>query len=133
MPGFPDGIESPFDELLGLNLTETGPERVAGHLPVSPRLHQPTGIVHGGVYATIVETVASIGATLALGGRGVAVGIDNTTDFLRPVRDGELRVEGAPVTRGRSLQLWEVSIADERGRPVARGRVRLMNVDAAAQ
>ena len=132
MPGFPHGVESPFDELLGLSLTETGPERVAGVLPVTARLHQPTGIVHGGVYATIVETVASVGATLALEGRGVAVGIDNTTDFLRPVRDGELRVEGRPVTRGRSLQLWEVSVTDERGRPVARGRVRLMNVGDAA-
>jgi uncharacterized protein (TIGR00369 family) len=123
---------SPFDDLLGFELTEIGPERVVGTLPVTAKLHQPFGIVHGGVYATVVETAASFGATVALRG-GRAVGVNNSTDFLRAVRDGVLRVEAVRVQFGRSLQLWQVSITDERERLVAYGRVRLMNLDPPAE
>jgi hypothetical protein len=65
---------SPFDELLGYTITGIGPERVTGVLPVTPKLHQPFGIVHGGVYTTVVETTASVGAmpsaTASCGSRG---------------------------------------------------------------
>jgi uncharacterized protein (TIGR00369 family) len=99
-------------------------------VPVTPDLQQHYGIAHGGVYASMVETTASVGAAIWLGDRGRTVGISNSTDFLRAVRDGELRAEATPVNRGRSTQLWEVGITDERGRLVARGRVRLMNLIA---
>ena len=120
---------SPFDELLGYTITGIGPERVTGVLPVTPKLHQPFGIVHGGVYTTVVETTASVGAMAAWPGER-AVGVSNHTDFLKAVRDGELRVEGTRLQLGRTMQLWQVSITDERDRLVAHGRVRLMNLDA---
>ena len=120
---------SPFDELLGYAITEIGPERVTGVLPVTPKLHQPFGIVHGGVYTTLVETTASYGAVAALGG-GRAVGVSNHTDFLKAVREGELRTEGTRLQLGRTMQLWQVNITDDRDRLVAHGRVRLMNLDA---
>ena len=127
MTTVPEIPSSPFDELLGFRITEATPERVTGVLPVTPKLHQPFGIVHGGVYATVVETTASVGAVVALGG-GQAVGVSNTTDFLRGVRDGELRVEGTRLQLGRTMQLWQVRITDERDQLVAHGRVRLMNL-----
>jgi 1,4-dihydroxy-2-naphthoyl-CoA hydrolase len=130
LPGLPE-LPSGFDKLVGIRFEEATRDRVVATIPVTPDLHQGYGIVHGGVYATAVETTASVGATLWLGGEGRAVGIANHTDFLRPVREGELRVEAAPINRGRSTQLWEVAITDERGRPVAHGRVRLMNLNAA--
>ena len=132
LPDLPDLPEVPgrFDKLLGLRFEEASADRVVAVIPVTPDLHQAYGIVHGGVYASAVETAASVGASLWLAGRARAVGIANHTDFLRPVRDGELRVEATPVNRGRSTQLWEVAVTDERGRPVAHGRVRLMNLDA---
>jgi 1,4-dihydroxy-2-naphthoyl-CoA hydrolase len=129
LPDLPD-LPSRFDKLLNLRFEEATGDRVVAVVAVTPDLQQHYGIVHGGVYAAMVETTASVGAALWLGARGMPVGIANSTDFLRAVRDGELRAEAAPVNRGRSTQLWEVGITDQRGRTVARGHVRLMNLDA---
>ncbi len=119
---------SPFDELVGTEVTEASGDRVVARVAVTGRLHQPNGIVHGGLYATVVETTASIGANLWLDGDGVAVGVANHTDFLRSVRAGTLRVDAVPVQRGRSLQLWRVDVTEEAGALVAYGNVRLMNL-----
>jgi 1,4-dihydroxy-2-naphthoyl-CoA hydrolase len=124
LPEFPGG----FDKLLGMRFEEATGDRVVAVIPVGPDLLQAYGIVHGGVYASAVESTASLGAALWLADRGRAVGIANHTEFLRPVREGELRVEATPVNRGRSTQLWEVAITDDRGRLVAQGSVRLMNL-----
>ena len=121
---------SRFDALAGIRLKEATPDRVVAVVPVTPRLHQAYGIVHGGVYATLVETVGSYGAALWLGGRGRTVGISNYTEFLRAVRDGDLVAEATPLARGQTLQSWEVSVTDGQGRLVAHGRVRLMNLPA---
>ena len=132
LPELPDlpALPSGFDKLVGLRFEEVTADRVVAVIPVTPDLHQAYGIVHGGVYATAVASTASVGAAVWLGAEGRAVGIANHTDFLRPVREGQLRAEATPVNRGRSTQLWEVAITDERGRPVAHGRVRLMNLNA---
>jgi uncharacterized protein (TIGR00369 family) len=122
-----DRYASPFDDLVGTRVLEASGERVVAEVDVAPHLHQPTGIVHGGVHATLVETAASIGASLWLGETGLAVGVTNSTDFLRPVSEGTLRVVAEPIQRGRTMQLWEVAITDEQDRPVASGRVRLFN------
>jgi 1,4-dihydroxy-2-naphthoyl-CoA hydrolase len=124
-------LPSRFDKALGLRFEEATGDRVVAALTVTPDLQQHYGIVHGGVYAAMVETTASVGAAVWLGEAGRPVGIANSTDFLRPVREGELRAEATPLNRGRSTQLWEVSVTDERGRAVAHGRVRLMNLSVA--
>ena len=131
MPELPDIPELPsgFDKLVGIRFEEASGDRVVAVVPVGPDLHQGYGIVHGGVYATAVESAASVGAALWLGARGRAVGIANHTDFLRPVREGELRVEATPLARGQSTQLWQVAISDQQGRLVAHGEVRLMHLD----
>ena len=118
---------SGFDDVVGTRVLEASGDRVVAEVDVKPHLHQPTGIVHGGVHATLVETTASVGASLYLGDVGMAMGISNHTDFLRPVSEGTLRVVAEPIQRGRTMQLWQVSITDEQDRPVAAGRVRLMN------
>jgi 1,4-dihydroxy-2-naphthoyl-CoA hydrolase len=119
---------SGLDKLLGVRVAEASPDRVVAVCPVTPDLHQPFGLVHGGVYATLVETTASIGGAQWLGDQGRPVGISNHTDFLRPVRGGELRAEATPLARGRTTQLWQVAISDQRDRLVAHGRVRLINL-----
>jgi 1,4-dihydroxy-2-naphthoyl-CoA hydrolase len=124
-------LPSRFDKALGLRFEEATGDRVVAALTVTPDLQQHYGIVHGGVYAAMVETTASVGAAVWLGEAGRPVGIANSTDFLRPVREGELRAEATPLNRSRSTQLWEVSVTDERGRAVAHGRVRLMNLSVA--
>lgn len=117
-----------FDATLGLRFDSYDGDEVLARLTVTPALQQPYGIVHGGVYCSIVETTASVGAALWFGQRGNVVGVSNHTNFLRAVREGELSVRATPVQRGRTQQLWTVDVRDEQERLVARGEVRLANV-----
>jgi 1,4-dihydroxy-2-naphthoyl-CoA hydrolase len=117
-----------FTAPLGLQVESAGPEELRVRWAVEPSQWQPYGITHGGVYCTVVETVASIAAALWLGEEGQVVGVSNHTDFLRAVREGELVATGTPIHRGRLQQLWLVEIHDERERLVARGQVRLQNL-----
>ena len=119
---------SSFDGVVGLELRDISADRVTARLPVAPHLHQPYGIVHGGVLCTVVETTASVGAATWFGDRGNVVGVSNHTNFLRAVRDGVLDVVATPVHRGRTQQLWQVAVTDEQERLVARGEVRLANI-----
>lgn len=121
---------SGFDELVGTRVIEASGDRVVAEVDIDARHHQPFGIVHGGVHATLVETTASIGASLWLGEGRAAMGISNHTDFLRPVSTGTLRVEATPLQRGNTMQLWHVAVTDDQDRPVAFGRVRLFNRDS---
>jgi uncharacterized protein (TIGR00369 family) len=113
---------------IGLTLDELSDDRLAVSWTVTPDVHQPNGILHGGVHCWIVETVASIGGGRWFGDRGVVVGVSNQTDFFRAVREGRLTSVGTPVHRGRSQQLWDVETRDDGGRLVARGQVRLQNL-----
>ncbi|WP_216894110.1 PaaI family thioesterase [Nocardia alni] len=123
--------EGYFTDLIGLKYTETSPDRVVAEWVVSPQQHQPAGIVNGGVYCTVIETIASVGGGVWYGDRGNVVGVNNNTDFLRAVREGVLRAVATPLHRGRSQQLWQVVITDEQERVVARGQVRLQNLASA--
>ena len=133
VPGDPtpstlDDIIGPFVRHLGIEFTSMTPDRVEARWVVEPHLHQPYGIVHGGVHCSVVETLASVGAALWLGERGQVVGVNNNTDFFRAVREGELTSAATPLHRGRSQQLWLVETVDATARTVARGQVRLQNL-----
>jgi uncharacterized protein (TIGR00369 family) len=120
---------SAFVAATGLELTEVTGTRVAGSIDLGPAHHTPWGVVHGGVYCTVVESAASIGASTAVAERGqFSVGVSNQTDFLRPMTAGRLDVVAEPVQQGKTLQLWLVTLAREDGKLVARGQVRLQNV-----
>jgi uncharacterized protein (TIGR00369 family) len=125
-------LPSPFTELFGLRIDTLTPEEVTGSLTVDPARHlHPWGAVHGGVYCTLSETLATLGAQLsALPAGKLASGIENHTSFLRQVRDGELRARAVAINRGRQLHLWAVTIADDRDRLVAHSVVRLALLDA---
>jgi 1,4-dihydroxy-2-naphthoyl-CoA hydrolase len=121
---------SRFAAASGFEPTEISGTRVTGVVELGPDQHTPWGVVHGGVYCTVVESAASVGASAAVLDRGqFAVGVSNQTDFLRPMTSGRLDVVAEPVQQGRTLQLWQVTLtrADD-GKLVARGQVRLQNV-----
>ena len=122
-----------FDAVLGLRLTELTPDRVAATFSVEPHLHQPYGILHGGVLCSVVESAASVAGAVWFGDRGNVVGVSNHTNFLRAVREGTLDVEATPVHRGRTSQLWSVRVTDAGGRLVAKGEVRLANIASTDQ
>jgi 1,4-dihydroxy-2-naphthoyl-CoA hydrolase len=121
-------VEVGLLKLLGMRFEAASADRVVLTCPVTPNLHQPYGLVHGGVHASLAETAASVAGALWFGDRGKVVGISNHTDFLRATRDGVLRAEATPLARGRTTQLWEVAISDDQGRLVAHAKVRLQNV-----
>jgi uncharacterized protein (TIGR00369 family) len=123
-----DELQRGFIKLVGIRTEEATADRVVLTCPVTPDLYQPFGLVHGGVYATLAETAASVAGALWFGDRGKVVGVSNHTDFLRAVRGGELRAQATPLARGRTTQLWQVEIADDQGRLVAHAKVRLQNV-----
>jgi 1,4-dihydroxy-2-naphthoyl-CoA hydrolase len=114
---------------LGVEMLEASGDKVVAAWDVRPDMHQPYGIVHGGVYCSVIETVASYAAALWFT-EGQVVGVSNQTDFLRAVRDGRLTATATPIHRGRLQQLWVVDIQDETPRTVARGQVRLQNLPA---
>jgi uncharacterized protein (TIGR00369 family) len=119
--------------LLDVQFDETSATRVSGSIAADERHHQPWGLVHGGLYTTVIETFATTGAFEAVKDRGQqAVGVSNTTDFLRPHRTGRLDVLAVPIQQGRTQQLWQVEIRrPDDDKLVARGQVRLQNIDAA--
>jgi 1,4-dihydroxy-2-naphthoyl-CoA hydrolase len=120
---------SAFLQAAGLVFDEITATQVTGHLTLGPEHHTPWGIVHGGVYTTAIESAASVGASAAVRESGqVAVGLTNTTHFLRPVTAGRVNVTAAALIQGRTQQLWRVDITDETGRLVAHGELRLQNV-----
>jgi uncharacterized protein (TIGR00369 family) len=118
--------------LLDIQFDERTPTRVTGSVAADARHHQPWGQVHGGLYATVVESFATTGAFEAIKDRGErAVGVANSTDFLRPHSTGRLDVVAVPVHQGRTQQLWQVELRrQDDGKLVARGQVRLQNIPA---
>ena len=127
-------LRSAFDDLVGLEFDVVERGRVTAYLDVDARHHQPFGLVHGGVYATVIEAVASVGAHVLVSGHGqTAVGVHNATDFLRPHAEGRLVIVGEPVHVGRTQQLWQVDVTRATdGKTVARGHVRLSVVSRPA-
>ena len=120
--------------LLEIEFDERSPTRVDGSVAADERHHQPWGLVHGGLYTSVVETFATTGAFEAVKDRGMqAVGVSNQTDFVRPHKSGRLSVEATPIHQGRTQQLWQVEIRrPEDGKLIARGQVRLQNIDSTA-
>ena len=112
---------------MGITILSASPDEVTCEWEVAEKHHQGYGIVHGGVHCGVIESLASIGAALVALPRGQrVVGLENNTSFVRAVRSGKLHASARPVTRGRTTQVWEAWIRDEKEQLVAQGRVRLL-------
>ncbi len=128
-PPFPLRVapEDAFDALIGFvvdDASEIG--RLSGHLPVTPRVCQQMGLVHGGVYAAIAETLASMGTALAVRADGKAVmGMSNNTTFMRPATEGTLRGFAHAIHRGRTTWVWDIDMRDDQDRLCASSRVTI--------
>ncbi len=114
-----------FDALIGLEVLEAAPERVVARVPVHDGVRQPFGLVHGGLLAAIAETLAGTGTEAQVAARGeVGMGLQNHTNFLRPVLDSA-HVHATATRRhgGRTTQVWDVDLTDDAGRLCAVSRV----------
>jgi 1,4-dihydroxy-2-naphthoyl-CoA hydrolase len=135
-PPSPAGSDFPFpgarrniNDLLDVEVIEAGPERVVMRLPVDWRVHQPFGILHGGVSALLAESAASLGAALAAGPDRNVVGIELSASHLRGLRDGHLTAEATPVRVGRTVQVWRIILTDDDGRAICESRCSLAVLD----
>ena len=119
---FPAGL----DALLGLVITEVSDGLVRAEVPIRDELRQPAGLVHGGVYAAIAETVASTGTYVGVGeDEAMVMGLSNLTSFMRPMTDGTIRASARARHRGRTTWLWEVDLLDDADRLCAASRVTI--------
>jgi uncharacterized protein (TIGR00369 family) len=106
-----------FDRLYGLELVEAGDGVMRGRVSVRDELKQGYGLVHGGVYAAIAESLASMGTALAVAADGrIAMGLSNQTSFLRPITEGTIEAVATAKHRGRTTWVWEVEMTDQQAR-----------------
>ncbi len=119
-------FERTFDALYGLEIDETGPGLVRAHVAVADHHKQPMGLVHGGVFASIAESIASTGTWLAVAGEGrIAVGLSNQTSFMRPILEGTIHATARARHQGRTTWIWEVEITDDQDRLCALVRMTI--------
>src|SRR5438034_9222810 len=131
MSSSPDTTPSPstFMQAAGLVLDKVETSHITGWIDLGSEHHQPWGLVHGGVYTTAIEFAASVGPSTAAQQHGlVAVGVNNNTNFLRPMTEGRVTVDARAIQQGRTQQLWEVRVTDDDARLIATGQVRLQNI-----
>jgi 1,4-dihydroxy-2-naphthoyl-CoA hydrolase len=115
-----------FDALYGLRITEMDDALARGEVAVRDELKQPYGLVHGGVYASVAESLTSIATAVAVapGGRQ-AMGQSNSTSFLRPITDGTIYATAHARHRGRTTWIWDVEITDDAGHLCALSRTTI--------
>ncbi|MDX6475388.1 MAG: 1,4-dihydroxy-2-naphthoyl-CoA hydrolase [Gaiellaceae bacterium] len=112
-----------LDEALGFELTTLNEDVAHGHVTIDDRHRQPLAVVHGGVYAALAESLASHATAHAVGPEFLALGLSNSTSFLRPVGGGTLRAAAERIHRGRTTWVWEVRFTDDDGALCAASRV----------
>jgi 1,4-dihydroxy-2-naphthoyl-CoA hydrolase len=126
--GTRDGLTA-FDRFYGLELIEVGDELVRARVEVQDRHRQPFGLVHGGLYATIAESMAVAGTARAVSADGrAATGLSTQTNFLRPITSDRIDATARPRHRGRTTWVWEVEISDAAGRLCVLSRVTISAV-----
>jgi 1,4-dihydroxy-2-naphthoyl-CoA hydrolase len=115
-----------MDGALGFQIVDASEELAHGRFEVTDRVRQPYGIVHGGAYASMAESLVSATTALAVMNDGmIAVGQSNHTSFFRPISAGSVRAEARRRHRGRTTWVWEVDFTDDEGRLCAVSRVTM--------
>jgi len=122
-----------FNNAMGLTFIKVTPDEFVAEIKIADHHMQPYGLVHGGVYAGMIETMCSTGAALTVWEENKStVGLENNTSFLKAVRNGSLRCTARPLVKGKRSHVWEASIHDDKNRLVAVGRVRMMVLESGA-
>jgi 1,4-dihydroxy-2-naphthoyl-CoA hydrolase len=115
-----------FDRLYGLEFLEHSDSEVRARVAVRGELKQPMGLLHGGVYTAIAESIASLATGFAVLGSGrTAMGLSNSTSFLRPITAGHVHAQATVLHRGRTTWVWDVHFSDDDGRLCAVTRMTI--------
>jgi 1,4-dihydroxy-2-naphthoyl-CoA hydrolase len=126
---FRNASSSGIHALLGVELVSVTAARVELRLEVVPKVHQPFGLLHGGVSALLAESAASIGGAVAAPEGYTVVGIELNANHLRSMRDGVLSVVAVPVSVGRRIQVWTIDLTDQDGRTICVSRCTLAVIE----
>ena len=125
MAGDPQALEGTLDGVLGFEHLEMGEELARARFEVAAHHRQPMGIVHGGTYAALAESLCSIATYTAVSPESIAVGLSNATSFLRPVAEGTVNATARRRHRGRTTWVWDVDFTDAEDRLCATTRVTM--------
>lgn len=121
-----DALHSPFDEHIGTEWVETGPEQARARIAVQDHHKQLYGLVHGGLFATLAESVCSEATARVVTQDGmVCMGQSNSTTFLRPISEGHVNALAQRRHAGRTTWVWDVEISDDEERLCALVRMTL--------
>jgi uncharacterized protein (TIGR00369 family) len=121
-----DTMRSPFDELIGGEVTSIDPEDARARVPMREELAQPFGIMHGGVYSSGIEGICSLATAVAVWDDGmIAMGQAINVNFARPIGEGVAEVRARARHRGRTTWLWDVEVVDDDGRLCAVGTMTM--------
>jgi uncharacterized protein (TIGR00369 family) len=123
-----------YNVAMGVRFVSAAWDEVTVEMGLGPQHQQPYGLTHGGVLCGLIESVCSAGAAMNVFPQGKsAVGLDNSTSFLRATRGGKLTCTARPLSRGRRTHVWQAEVKDDEGRVVATGRVRMLILEAGAE
>jgi 1,4-dihydroxy-2-naphthoyl-CoA hydrolase len=115
-----------FDRLYGLQFLAFNDSEVRAQVQVRDEIKQPMGLVHGGMYASIAESMSSLATAVAVMEEGMmAMGMSNNTSFLRPVTEGAVHAHATRLHRGRTTWVWDVQFSDDAGRMCAVTRMTI--------
>lgn len=121
-----NGMMEGYDRLYGLEFLEVSEEHVRARVLVRDELKQPLGLIHGGVYASLAESVTSLATAMVVVQEGnMATGMSNTTNFLRPITEGYIHALAKRLHRGRTTWVWDVSMSDDADRICAVTRMTI--------
>ncbi|MCA0143503.1 PaaI family thioesterase [Blastococcus sp. LR1] len=124
----PDGVSSPLDDKLGVQITDWNPDRMVATMPVAGN-EQPFGLLHGGATCTLVETIGSMAAAIGAGPDKQVVGIELNASYIRAATAGTVTAVCTPVRRGRTLSTFVIDITDDQGRQTATARLTCMTLN----
>lgn len=119
-----------LDRTLGITFSHLDPDEVRASMPVTPRVHQPLGYLHGGASVALAESVASVGSVLNVESGQAAFGMEINANHIRSVQAGTVTAIGKPLHRGRTSQVWEIKIYDEQERLICVSRCTVAVVQA---
>ncbi|HXC19076.1 MAG TPA: PaaI family thioesterase [Acidimicrobiales bacterium] len=118
------------NQQLGVEIVSVTPEKVVMQVEVGPKVHQPYGILHGGVSALMAEGAASIGGAVSVGPGEIVVGTELNCSHLRSMSSGTLTATATPVRKGRTVHVWAIDLTDEAGRMICVARCTLQVLKA---
>jgi len=113
-----------FMETLGIEFIDVGEDYLTAKMPVTPKVHQPDGVLHGGATAALAESVGSVAAHIFLNAQDVRIlGTQITANHIRSLREGEVFATATTIHKGRTTQLWDVKVKDAEGKLISSCRL----------